>query len=71
MNNIWENIEDGSNSTYFNWGSGDPIISNSISCIATDAQGFWYNVKCEQSNYFICGVPSNGNETETGSVPHP
>ncbi|KAE9546831.1 hypothetical protein FO519_009957, partial [Halicephalobus sp. NKZ332] len=54
----WKNIDDGSNTTYFDWASGEPADSlGSNGCTSVDMEGLWYNDDCFNIYPYVCEVP--------------
>ena len=61
----WTNIDDGSNTTFFDWGSGEPNnSSNHNRCVYMDMSGYWYTDDCSHDYPYVCGV----NETNVLST---
>ncbi|KAE9547680.1 hypothetical protein FO519_009110 [Halicephalobus sp. NKZ332] len=49
--NGWENIDDGSQTTFFDWASEEPASSTSQNgCVSMDMNGLWYNSNCYGSS---------------------
>ncbi|KAE9546722.1 hypothetical protein FO519_010066, partial [Halicephalobus sp. NKZ332] len=61
--NGWMNI-DGSNTTYFDWASGEP--ANSTGCVSVDMKGLWYNDDCFNIYRYVCEVPEHEHNFTQG-----
>ncbi|KAE9547218.1 hypothetical protein FO519_009570 [Halicephalobus sp. NKZ332] len=62
----WTNI-DGSNTTYFDWASGEP--GNSTGCVSVDMKGLWYNDDCFNIYPYVCEVPEGDISTPQPTIP--
>ncbi|KAE9548490.1 hypothetical protein FO519_008293, partial [Halicephalobus sp. NKZ332] len=63
--NGWQNVDDGSKSTFFHWASGEPSnTTNPGECVSMDVSGYWYNDNCLNNLSYICGI----NQTNTSST---
>ncbi|KAE9547845.1 hypothetical protein FO519_008942 [Halicephalobus sp. NKZ332] len=68
-NGEWKNIDDGSNTTYFDWAPGEPSNSTgSTGCVSVDIKGLWHNDDCFTSYSFVCEVPEVGVTPTTPST---
>lgn len=56
LGNVWKNIDDGSNTTFFNWGPEEPSNTTGYDCVAVNPSGIWMNDLCDEW-FFICGFP--------------
>ena len=55
--NGWQNIDDGSNTVFFDWAPGEPANSTgSNRCVSVDLKGFWYNDDCFNVYPYICEI---------------
>ena len=53
----WKNIDDTSNTTYFNWVSEKSTNAvGSAKCISMDLTGTWYDDDCLNKYSYICGI---------------
>lgn len=60
LSNKWQNIDDGSQTTFFDWASGQPDNPNSRGgCVSVDLSGYWYNSNCSDNIPFVCGIADN------------
>ena len=61
---VWRNIDDGKNTTFFDWMNGEPESDKGYDCALMNNQGLWFAYYCTYSRYcFFCGVPEvNGTE---------
>ena len=66
---IWKNVDDGENTTYFNWATGQPWTDPDHQCVSIDFQGYWYSgYGCDTYSQYVCGVHE---VSETGSTSSP
>ncbi|KAE9547233.1 hypothetical protein FO519_009555 [Halicephalobus sp. NKZ332] len=63
LGGIWRNVDDGTNTTYFNWGVEQPNNITGCNCAYIYSNDIWAAGVCENVNYYACGVPGTG---ETG-----
>ncbi|KAE9548110.1 hypothetical protein FO519_008678 [Halicephalobus sp. NKZ332] len=61
----WKNVDDGSDTTYFDWGNGEPNNStgNYDRCVSMNLTGLWHSEDCTKQYYFFCGVPEASSYT--------
>ena len=65
----WKNVDDGSDTFYFDWANGEPVNSTGSSdrCVSVDFKGFWYSEDCSTKHFFMCGV----SEISSFTTPRP
>ena len=64
----WQNTDDGSIATFFDWAAGEPTnLTASNGCVSVDLNGGWHNDDCLNSYPFICEL----NETTIHSTSTP
>ena len=62
--NGWQNVDDGSLTTYFSWASGEPgNLTSANGCVSVDLNGRWYNDHCFNDYPSVCEF----NKTDTSS----
>ena len=71
VSGIWQNVDDKTNLTFSNWGSGYPKNDSDLACVIVTGNGFWYNINCDEAPRFICGVPDDEIEIGTSFVIRP
>ena len=65
LGNGWQNLNDGSNTTFFEWEPNEPRNSNNENgCVSVDMSGNWYNDNCFHNFPFVCEI----SETNLSSV---
>lgn len=62
--NGWQNIDDNSTPTFFDWANGEPGTSIINSCVVVDTKGYWYHEDCFASHSFVCEVSEVGVTTK-------
>ena len=55
----WKNINDGSDVTFSNWGTGMAPVGNYPLCGYVDATGSWASVHCHHQLPSLCGIPDS------------
>ena len=61
----WQNTDDGSDATYFDWAAGEPTnLTASNGCVSVDLNGGWHDDDCLNPYPFICEL----NETAIPST---
>jgi len=55
--NGWQNVDDNSITTFFDWAPGEPVSSTGYNkCVYVDSNGLWYNDNCLNSYSYVCGT---------------
>lgn len=65
---VWKNVDDGNNTVFFDWASGQPTTGIGYDCALMNAQGYWYTAGCNSYYYFICGLPEIDVNPTTPSI---
>ena len=57
VGDVWKNVDDGRNTTFFNWAKKEPKNDTDINCVYMKPDGYWYSAQCRDTWRYICGLP--------------
>ena len=64
LGEVWKNLRDGSNVTFFNWAPGSPQNGLYPLCAYLQKDGLWRSDYCHKSYYYVCGFPEDDKITK-------